>query len=229
MEDEAAWLLERVRVGDLEQERLELATHLGHQAALRLKGDALPSDPGFEQWFRRIGRWGRAEIVRALLACLFVDPKATIDHEGLQVVRETEEWVLCPCDRCEARVRVALEATPYVKWGVREVSLQEAALGFLAEALSARAFKNRSLLALSRLLACLANAQLSTLVFSKKQGEGEERQSRARRQVEAIVTTAIRVELVPWALGYGDPIQMRVAKRAAERGEVEILPEDLNR
>ncbi len=37
------------------------------------------------------------------------------------------------------------------------------------------------------------------------------------------VREAIRNELVPWLLGYSDPVRMRVAKR----GEIEVLPEDL--
>jgi hypothetical protein len=41
---------------------------------------------------------------------------------------------------------------------------------------------------------------------------------------EEALILEIASELIPWALGYGDPVRMRVAKR----GEVEILPEDLN-
>ena len=37
-EDEAAYLRERVRVGDLTQERLELAAYCGHEGALRATG-----------------------------------------------------------------------------------------------------------------------------------------------------------------------------------------------
>ena len=39
MEDEAAWLLERVRVGDLETEKLEMAAYCGHEAASVVQGD----------------------------------------------------------------------------------------------------------------------------------------------------------------------------------------------
>ena len=43
VEDEAAYLLERVRVGELTQERLELAAYCGHDGAKR----AIPSDRPF--------------------------------------------------------------------------------------------------------------------------------------------------------------------------------------
>ena len=45
-EDEAAYLLERVRVGDLEKEKLELAAYCGHEGARLALGDEAPVFPG---------------------------------------------------------------------------------------------------------------------------------------------------------------------------------------
>lgn len=66
----AFYLQERVRIGDLSQERLELAAFLNHKAALEATGaekTQLPQAP--REWFRKLAtRFGRREAVRALLA-----------------------------------------------------------------------------------------------------------------------------------------------------------------
>lgn len=51
-EDEAAFLLERVRVGDLDQAGLELAAYCGHQASQLATGLASPPERGLEAWIR---------------------------------------------------------------------------------------------------------------------------------------------------------------------------------
>jgi len=57
VEDEAAYLLERVRVGDLEREKLELAAYCDHPAArLALGGKAPAQEFGSTEW----GRGGTA-------------------------------------------------------------------------------------------------------------------------------------------------------------------------
>ena len=69
VEDEAAYLRERVRAGDLTQERLELAAYFGHAAAGRalpmsLIQAAAPADLGWE----RLEADGPEAVVRGLLA-----------------------------------------------------------------------------------------------------------------------------------------------------------------
>ena len=66
-DDEAAWLLERVRVGDLTQERLELAAYCGHEGARRAVGQCGPE--GALAWAQGLARWGRAPCSAAALAC----------------------------------------------------------------------------------------------------------------------------------------------------------------
>jgi len=90
--DEAAWLAERVRVGEPSRERVELAAYLEHPAARVIEGDALtavavaelqaevvslrprvpPDDPGsfaepFKEWAVSLLAWGPEACVRALL------------------------------------------------------------------------------------------------------------------------------------------------------------------
>ena len=53
VEDEAAYLLERVRVGDLAQEKLELAAYCGHEGARLASGQIGSETPdGLEEWIR---------------------------------------------------------------------------------------------------------------------------------------------------------------------------------
>ncbi len=61
VEDEAAWLLERVRVGELDQDRLELAAYCGHGAARVALGDAAarPAED-FDQWAAGLEQWSTA-------------------------------------------------------------------------------------------------------------------------------------------------------------------------
>lgn len=66
VEDEAAHLRERVRVGDLTQERLELAAYCGHAGATLAISEA-PSghSSDFVEWFRGLDRWPGAQIQAA--------------------------------------------------------------------------------------------------------------------------------------------------------------------
>ncbi len=71
-EDEAAYHLERVRAGELDERRLALAAYCGHPAAaLASKGDPAPGRPellqlrvyGLEPWGREV--WTRAAVIAA--------------------------------------------------------------------------------------------------------------------------------------------------------------------
>lgn len=66
-EDEAAWLVERLRMGSLTRERLDLAAWCGHDAAIRAGGTPGPDDP--EAWLRglevfdpALALWALAEV-----------------------------------------------------------------------------------------------------------------------------------------------------------------------
>jgi hypothetical protein len=69
-DDEAAYLLERVRVGDLTREMLELAAYCGHEGARLATGcdaQGQPADP--ENWAGSLlGRFGRDTLLVAALA-----------------------------------------------------------------------------------------------------------------------------------------------------------------
>ncbi len=96
VEDEAAWLVERVRVGDLTQERLELAAYLGHEPARRLFEKDPPRTPrdigGFSSELKR--RWN-AHQAGVWLAIAAVDLASALApwsepnaRRGMQLTRE---------------------------------------------------------------------------------------------------------------------------------------------
>lgn len=72
-DDEAAWLLARVRAGDLAPERLRLLAHLGHPAACMaasVPGHAAPlrGVVPARRWALALGAFGRETCARAALA-----------------------------------------------------------------------------------------------------------------------------------------------------------------
>jgi hypothetical protein len=112
VEDEVALLLERMRVGDLEEDRLRLAAHLGHAASRGSLGDGGP-DPGVESWIRgllhelwlRSGKaWAVEAQLRVFLAICQTGPRTTSpgssaagEREAWEALSAAEESVLCPC------------------------------------------------------------------------------------------------------------------------------------
>ena len=63
--DEAAFLLERVRTGQLDQENLALAAYCGNTGAMAAMEEAAPERPdGLEEWVRGLARW-RFGLARA--------------------------------------------------------------------------------------------------------------------------------------------------------------------
>jgi len=103
VEDEARYLLERVRVGDLEREKLALAAYCGHEGARIALGDDAPNRPSdLEEWARGLGTWGKEICVRLAIV---VARRAQVDEtpENLATLASTaiasaEVWLECPCD-----------------------------------------------------------------------------------------------------------------------------------
>ena len=101
-DDEGAYLLERVRVGDLTRERLELAAYCGHEGARRAVGDVseCPGEPA--HWLGGFLRWGAEAFTKAVLAV--VPPlhrRLWSDNPYLPVSGDffaaAQRWCECPC------------------------------------------------------------------------------------------------------------------------------------
>lgn len=99
-EDEAAWLREQVRHGDLPAERLRLAAYLGHEPALRVAGDAGVIAVG--DWLGPLGEHGREACVRVGLAAARAGRLALAAEPARAVIEAAEAWLICPCGRHEA-------------------------------------------------------------------------------------------------------------------------------
>ncbi|MBL4846152.1 MAG: hypothetical protein JKY65_11545 [Planctomycetes bacterium] len=117
VEDEAAWLLERVRVGDLERGMLELAAYFGHRAARAVLQDDAPEMPDLG------GVKDRSEVrdlqaQRDFAEAMGLDPSsdawscvgAGVDPD------EIREW-------CQAFVGLGAEACVRAAWAAAESSL----------------------------------------------------------------------------------------------------------
>lgn len=104
VDDEAAYLLGRVRAGAVSQQRLDLAAYCGHPAYA--SSGAVPE--AAEPFVAGLAPWGREVCVRAGLAAL----RAAFGEDGPskpagRCAGALSDWVECPCD---AHVRAVQEA-----------------------------------------------------------------------------------------------------------------------
>ena len=138
VEDEAAYLRERVRVGDLTQERLELAAYCGHEGARRAVAQAPypPKDP-VEFALTLPGRnrllLVLAAICSASLALTEFEARHPSDNRPRAAILAARAWLLCPCSSHAHAVEACL--TPA---DLAALHTQETGTGELAHA-SARA------------------------------------------------------------------------------------------
>jgi hypothetical protein len=122
LQDEAAYLLERIRSGDLDRDRLELAAYCCHPAAM-IALEASRPPPDLFEWAVGLNRWPMAGERAALEACR-VAVSESVKHEGpsqfsdeffetsLAAIEATACWLECPCDRHAQEARDAAAAVP---------------------------------------------------------------------------------------------------------------------
>lgn len=198
--DHARYLVERLRTGELSLERARLAAHLGEPAAREALGlDDEPADPGGQRaWAVALGSWrgqvaARAALAAARLVLPVFDRGLNPDPRPRRALRAAELCVVCPCDGHTARAAAAGEHAEAVAHDDAGTAVWEAVRATLGPASEVLGALEAAVVAAGRVTSVVA------------------------------VRAAIREALVPWALGYGDPVQMRIARR----GEVEVKPEDL--
>lgn len=172
LEDEIALLNEKLRLGDIRPERVELAAYLGHPAAelcLAWDGDSAWGDG---QRLRGVSRFDKESRVRIAIAgatsSLTRDQKIVWrveDPEGWRALYAAEDWVDCPCAAHREAAGLAAAADPRGVGGA-----------------AARAAWRRP-----------------------TQG--------ARAALVGGVEAEVLAEVVPWALGYGDPVALRIDRR----------------
>lgn len=191
-EDEAAWLRERVRAGELGDDRLRLAAYVGHRPSVLALG-AVPPAPAYVQaWVYGLERWGeeaclRAAIAAARRACACLRPGSSRRRDAGALIARAERQTLGHAlgeapeldphvldDDPPARERSAFLAVEALADGADEV---------LRRAPGA----NRAL---------EASARAGGVVIRAVEALDD----------EAVVRAAIRDEVAPWALGEHDPL-----------------------
>ena len=193
-QDEAAYLLERVRVGELERGRLELAGYCGYEAATSTRPPPDDDDDlGLRVW-EITATWGseaglRATVVAMRLLCerrLEIEPRYPASRLGfsLEVAKRLDAYLASPSQqRLQAIGKGrsgAVHAIPvqqFVALGVCEAARHE--------------WKG---------LGKLVSKPLPSLTVS-------EPEDFCRR-----VWQAVCAELIPWALGYSDPVRERAGE-----------------
>lgn len=101
----ARLLLERVRVGDLPEERLRLAAYLGDEVATLVLGPAAPTSTlptEIDTWARSLAPFGQETSVRAALGVANEFMAAwrarwPDDDRPRLAIRAAESWLRCPC------------------------------------------------------------------------------------------------------------------------------------
>jgi hypothetical protein len=216
VEDEASWLRERVRVGELTQERVRRASALSPACRLALE---LPESQPLT-----LEGWSPAETARLGIALSWLvfpiyeeENQSSLRKPHLRVLLEKfDQFALKRVDHAE--LLESFEATVSEVYVSHPDYPEDWA----------------SLVVLQAVSCCLRSYPpfRETSVFDQLVDDGSladrdvllaVRYALAEDQPETDVVGRVATELVPWLLGYSDPVRMRVAKR----GEVEILPEDL--
>jgi len=192
VEDEAAWLLERVRAGELEQNRLDLAACLGHEAS----GGGAPASedaPNHLEMLKALRLAGTETVARAAVGAArrvlhYWTEAYPTDTRPESAIEAAENWILCQCQTHLDRAEQAALDVP------RMVGSGGAALrpGWAAR-----------------------TAFYTALIGAGRAGEAVSEALETGLSSEEVCQVVGR-ELIPWALGYSDPVRERVEARQRE-------------
>jgi hypothetical protein len=227
VEDEAAWLRARIQAGDLEQSKLGLAAYCGSEAARTLS----PPDEAFSLGL--LHQWGQLAGARAVLElCAWSHERIEREFQNADrdsschraVIARTldglNHWALEPTEHNRRRLgkttagidRVLTEA---------QFTPDKPLAGWLAQCLALAAKETLQLAATrlveSKLDDLYANALNSSLFLTTRcWPEFHAAAATNRRQGYEKEEEVVKRGLVPWALGYRDPVSERVEARQRE-------------
>lgn len=191
---EARWLRARLRAGELDPARVELAAGLGHPAAARVL-DRTPGRPDLAELAAALAAGGREACVRAVVGLAWMQPVQAPPFEGpndrlLEVLDALDAWAAEPTPEREASAAAAGEA-----------AAEAAQEGWYAGRASAIALR-----------ACWAIAEPGLHARHAEDALAESAGDEASRRAW------VRDEVAPWALGERDPAAERVARRGRRLG-----------
>lgn len=192
LEDEVAWLAQRVETGDLDRGRVRLAALCGHEASMAISGS--PSRTVDHLALVEAARGlGCEALTRLAIATAYralpIWESSSKDASPRRAIEAVEDWVLCKCEDHCAEVDRAAEQVP--------ASLEQ-------EEDPRRVGAAR--VARKTALVVLGVSQDAFLVEALEAGLSS-----------VDICDATSRELVPWLLGYGDPIQKRAPGRVRRR------------
>lgn len=196
VEDEAAYLVERVRAGEVTRERLELSAYCGYEAALRIVPEARPFAPSATFFlpmhlFNHIRQdvacrcaiavghvvMPLAGRIQATNRSIQFEPRLLVD-----VIVALEDWTLSQKEEDLGRVReLGSRAWPFVKTDT---------FAFLARDAAATADRPENIQPLYTRSVELISAALGGGAF-------------------ALLRDGLAREVGPWLLGTGDPLRSR--------------------
>ncbi len=221
LEDEAAWLLERVRVGRLDPTKLELAAHVGHPAAARACERELEvlDSSRLEQVLRGLRPWGDECTARAACAAGWAVCSLIAEEQGPDegpvdyliprlALRAFEDWILCPCETHERHTKSA-GARGY-RLLMKDVSWEEG--------------DPRSLAAYCVIYAVRCTTVESSIACTGPDGNLTTILRLASEAGATGLAASVQRDLIQWALG-ADPIKARVKARKPSVVVLEDSPE----
>lgn len=207
MADEATFLLERLRVGELTQERLQLAAYLGYEAAkVVLETDAplVPEDS--EDWVNGLKLWGKEACVRAAIVIAEAVqglPGALISSDEWsewaipEAIRAASKWVFCQTEKnagdAFTRGRLVIPDNFNARLFYPDTPAAQAAF-----AASMPINRNPN-------LRQYGDMPTTAIAFVRRS---------FNLSVVRSICQNISAELLPWVLGTGDALRDRVEERA---------------
>ena len=226
--DQAAWLRARVRARELDASRLELAACLGSEAAAIASGKKAPKPATdwrtLRSWGKRLSSFGPEVALRAGLAdaernlrivqeaAVLLKPGKLKNHleiltrVAVSRIDALTAWVLLPSASAQKELAVLDEDGAL---SVRSVSTRELPPGLPIEGIA-----TASSLVL-RITWILSRSVVDGRVFVV----GDWWYTRGTPSPVAQISSAIRRDLLPWALGLEDPLAKR-AETVLDRIEI---------
>jgi len=120
-DDEAEYLLEKIKCKQLTQEMLELAAHLGHPAACRALGkEAFTADKP-DRYLRSLFAWGKPVFVLAAIAAArrvlpYWEDYFPARLEPRQAIESALTWMKSPCADHEYLAHLAANRATEISW-----------------------------------------------------------------------------------------------------------------
>jgi len=215
--DEASYLRACVRAGRLPQVMLQLAAHLGHPAArMVFGGSAPPESADLGKWVAGFDRYGKEALVRAAIAAAryplpLWELKRPNDRLPQSALDAAEGWVL---NQDEAHVSAAEKAGESVanadRSGDGEADDAQQLAGQTFDADMGVHIAADMAAEAAHLAGDMGEAEdVAQAVQTAEVILGISRKGAAGELLKGTIRDAICSELVPWALGYGDPIRER--------------------